>query len=188
MPQRDSKHRRTPPNEGVGPVPAYIEGTRSSEKQMRAKFRTLCLVGLSVGAFAACSSLGSLGNIFGSGTQAVTGNYTLRTVNGQQLPYTFSQNGSTTTIQSDYYALNTDNTYVETTSETVSNGLRTSNVTQTERGNWSQSNNGYVTFQPTYSTQGVTGSYSATLSGGGILGGGTTLTIAANGATSVYSQ
>ena len=155
---------------------------------MRSKFQTLCLAGISLSALAACSSLGSLGNILGSGSQSVSGNYTLRTVNGQQLPYTFTQNGSTTTVQSDYYSLNTDNTYVETTNETVSNGLRTSNVTQTERGNWSQNNNGAISFQPTYSTQGVTGVYSGTLSGGGILGGGTTLTISANGANSVYSQ
>jgi hypothetical protein len=155
---------------------------------MRSKLRALCLAGLSLGVLAACSSLGSLGNIFGTGSQSVSGNYTLRTVNGSQLPYTFSQSGSTITIQSDYFALNTDNTYVETTNETISNGLRTSNVTQTERGNWSQNNNSGITFNPTYSTQGVTGAYSGSLSGGGILGGGTTLTISANGATSVYSQ
>jgi hypothetical protein len=156
---------------------------------MRASFRSICVAAISVGTLAACSSLGGLGNILGGGgTQTVAGNYTLQTVNGNGLPYTFSQNGASTTIQSDYYSLNTDNTYVETTQETVSNGIRTSNVTQTERGNWQDNGNGTVTFQPTYSTQGVTGTYSGTVGGGGILGGATTLTISANGATSVYSH
>jgi hypothetical protein len=80
---------------------------------MRARIRSICTTAITIGAFAACSSLGGLGNILGgSGTQTVTGNYTLQTVNGNGLPYTFSQNGSSTTIQSDYYSLNTDQTYV----------------------------------------------------------------------------
>jgi hypothetical protein len=156
---------------------------------MRARFRSICTAAIAIGTFAACSSIPGLGNILGgSGTQTVTGNYTLQTVNGNGLPYTFSQNGASTTIQSDYYSLNTDQTYTETTQETVSNGIRSSNVTQTERGNWQQSSNGVVTFQPTYSTQGVTGTYSGSVGGGGIFGGSATLTVSANGATSVYSH
>ena len=155
---------------------------------MKGKIGFFCAAAVSIGTLAACSQLGTLGSVFGGGSQTVTGSYSLQTVNGNQLPYTFSQNGDSTTIQADYYTLNTDNTYVESTNETVSNGIRSSNVTQTERGNWSQSSNGIITFSPTYSSQGVTAAYSGTLGGGGVFGGGATLTISANGLQSVYSQ
>lgn len=137
---------------------------------------TLAVMGL-----AACS------DVSGPNTQSAVGNYALQTVNGNRLPYTFGQNGTTVSVQSDTYTLNGDYTYTEYTNETVSNGFQNSNVTRTEYGQWSQNNNA-VAFSPTQSSDGSYASYTGSLSGGGgILGGGADLTIAINGTVSVYT-
>lgn len=135
-----------------------------------------CLVGLG-----ACSDLTNPVN------QSAAGTYALVTVNGNNLPFTYSQGGTTVTIQSDTYALNNDGTYSELTDETISNGFQTQEVAETETGFWSQDNNALY-FRPSSSTQGYVNSYTGSLTGGGILGGGTTLTLQVNGIVSVYQM
>lgn len=125
-----------------------------------------------VGGLAACSDVT---NPFG---QSAAATYSLQTVNGYPLPYTFGQNGSTVSIQGDSYVLNNDNSYGEVTNETVSNGYQGSNVTQTEYGTWSQ-NSGNITFRPTSSTRGSYSVYTGYLNNG-------TLSISANGTVSIY--
>lgn len=148
--------------------------TFDTERAMQ-KRRLVTLTGaaLCVAALAACSDLTTP---FGRSAAAT---YSLQTVNGYQLPYTFNQGGSTIAVQGDTYVLNNDYTYNEITNETVSNGYQGSNVSQTEYGTWSQ-NNSSIRFTPRSSTQGSYSSYTGYLDGGG------TLSIALNGTTSVY--
>lgn len=147
---------------------------------MRLRLRAVLTAALCVGSLAACS------DITNPNGQSAGGTYDLQTVNGSQLPYTFSTGGATVSVQSDVYTLTNNYSYSEVTTETVSNGFQNSNVTQTEYGNWSQNNNA-ITFTPTTSTQGSFTPYTGSLSGGGLLGGGANLTIAINGTVSIYS-
>lgn len=148
---------------------------------MRVHALKLLAATLATFGLAACS------DISGPNTQSATGTYVLQTVNGNRLPYTFNQNGTIVSVQSDTYALNSDYTYSEYTNETVSNGFQNSGVTRTEYGNWSQNNNA-VAFSPISSSNGSYASYTGSLSsGGGILGGGADLTISINGTVSIYS-
>lgn len=137
--------------------------------------RLLTLVGavLTVGGLAACSDVT---NPFARSAAAT---YSLQTVNGNPLPYTFYQNNSTVSIQGDAYVLNNDYSYGEITNETVSNGYQSSNATQTEYGTWSQ-NNSTITFTPTSGTRGSYSSYTAYLDNGG------NLRVSLNGTTSIY--
>lgn len=144
--------------------------------------RTALVAALTVGALAACTDSTSPLN------QSAVGTYVLQTVNGNPLPYTFTQSGSQVSIQGDTYTLYNDYTYTENTDETVYNGYQTSSVRESEAGRWSQSNNA-VTFTPTQSTFGNYTPYTASLTGGGgLLGGGASLTISINGTVSVYAK
>lgn len=145
-------------------------------------FRVALTAMLTVAALGACSN----DNLTNPGNGSAT-RFALESVNGNSLPYTFGQGGSTVSIQGDTYTLYTDNTYSEVTNETVSNGYQATNVQESESGNWYQ-NNTAVTFTPTSSTRNSFSSYTGSLSGGGLLGGGSALTITANGTVSVYSQ
>jgi hypothetical protein len=110
------------------------------------------------------------------------GVYILQTVNGTQVPYSFTDNsGNTITIQSDTYSLNSDFTYSELRIEKI-NGLTQS---QAESGSWSQSSN-FVTFTPSQSDISLQ-IYQGTIATGGGFGGSQTLTISINGVVGVYS-
>jgi hypothetical protein len=140
------------------------------------------LVGaLGASAFVACADITSPAN------QSAAGRYALQTVNGYTLPYTFGSGNSTVSLQSDFYTLSNDGTYTETTNETVSNGFQYQNVTQNESGRWSQNGNA-VSFYPSFNSQGNLNPYTGSLSGGGILSGGLSLTIGVNGVVSVYEM
>jgi hypothetical protein len=146
----------------------------NAEIEMRLRsLSTLLGAMLCVGGLAACSDVT---NPFGRPAAAT---YSLQTVNGYQLPYTFDQGGSTVSIQGDTYVLHDDNSYGEITNETVSNGYQTSNVSQTEYGTWSQ-NGSSIEFRPTSSTRGSASSYTGYVDGQG------TLRISFNGTVSVY--
>ena len=131
-----------------------------------------------VGAVACSDSTSPFGD-------SASGTYYLDTVNGNQLPYIFSQGSSTVSIQADTYVLNNNGTYTETTQEQVSNGFGGSSVTQSEYGNWYQNNNA-VEFDPVQSTRGSLSTYTGSLTGGTFSGGD--LTISANGTVSIYSK
>ena len=131
----------------------------------------LVAVALGASAFVACSDITSPAN------QNASGQYALATVNGYSLPYTFGSGNSTVSLQS----------YNETTTETISNGFQSQYVTLNESGRWSQSGNA-VSFYPSYNTQGNLNPYTGSVSGGGFLGGGLTLTIGVNGVVSVYEM
>lgn len=141
----------------------------------------LVAVALGASAFVACSDITSPAN------QNASGQYALATVNGYSLPYTFGSGNSTVSLQSDYYSLGSDGSYNETTTETISNGFQSQYVTLNESGRWSQSGNA-VSFYPSYNTQGNLNPYTGSVSGGGFLGGGLTLTIGVNGVVSVYEM
>lgn len=120
-----------------------------------------------------------------STNSSAAGIYALQTVNGNPLPFSVQQsNGTVVTIQSDVYTLNTDNTYSERTSETLGNGQT---VTRAEEGDWSQNNNA-IQFVPTVNTGGQYTNYTGSLTGGGLLSSGLTLTIGINGIVEVYQQ
>ncbi len=149
---------------------------------MQKHLRAMLVAAISVATISACSNNDLTSPINSSGTR-----FALQTVNGNQLPFTFSQGGSTVSVQGDTYTLYADNTYTEVTNELVSNGYQSGQVQESESGTWYQ-NNTAVTFRPTSSTQNSFTPYTGSLSGGGFLGGGTTLTIAVNGTVSVYGE
>ena len=147
---------------------------------MQHRFRSSLAMGL------AALALGAVGcTDLTSNTSSASGTYVLATVNGNQLPYQVQQtNGSVVTIQSDVYTLSSDNTYTEMTTLRLSNGQTT---TASEQGDWSQSNTA-VQFMPTVSSSGTYVNYTGSLSGGGLLSSGQTLTIGINGVVEVYQQ
>ena len=83
---------------------------------------------------------------------SLVGSYSLRTINGNTLPYTFS-NGSV--LVSDRLTLNSDNSYVDIA--TFSNGS-----SSTEQGFWS-SNNNVITFNDQTDNFQYTGSLSGSI-------------------------
>jgi hypothetical protein len=120
-----------------------------------------------------------------STNRAADGTYVLATVNGNPLPFQVQQpSGSVVTIESDVYTLSADNTYTEMTTLRLANGQTT---TASEQGDWAQSNTA-VQFMPTVSSSGTYVNYTGSLSGGGLLSNGLTLTIGVNGVVEVYEQ
>lgn len=147
---------------------------------MQHRLRSSLAMGLTLVALGAvgCTDLTST-NASGAGT------YVLATVNGNPLPFQVQQtNGSVVTIQSDVYTLSSDNTYTEMTTLKLSNGQTT---TASEQGDWSQ-NDTAIQFMPTVSSSGTYVNYTGSLSGGGLLSGGRSLTIGLNGVVEVYDQ
>lgn len=143
---------------------------------MLARAKALMAAALLVGAASACSDT--------TGVNArADGIYSLQTVNGTQVPYSYVDNsGNNITIQSDTYVLNSNFTYSEQRAEIVNNQV----VGQSESGSWSQSNN-VVTFTPSQSDISLQ-IYQGTIQNSGIFGGTRTLTISVNGVTGVYSE
>ena len=132
--------------------------------------RRLVLVALSALTLAACTD-----NTAPSGD--FRGTYALRTINGSNLPYTFP--GSSTTVQSETMAINTDGSYTDT--------INYSSSTYIERGFYT-ANNGSIFFTPTPTSQNPSPtSYQGSVSGSVL----TILIPGGNGSTgysSVYAK
>ena len=97
-------------------------------------------------ALAACSNDATTPSV------SLVGTYSLRTINGNPLPFTFS---SGSVLVSDRLSLNVDNSYVDIA--TFSNGS-----TSTEQGFWS-SNNNVITFNDQTDNIQYTGSLSGSV-------------------------
>jgi hypothetical protein len=149
---------------------------------MFSRVKLLVAAALVVGGAAACTDLTGF-----SGT--VDGTYFLQTVNGNQLPYSFFDNtsGSTITVQSGTYALNSNRTYTALLTYTSTTNNQTTTGSQSESGAWSQSGN-VVTFTPTFSDVGDYTIYSATMANSTTFGGSRTLRTSVNGLTAIYSD
>jgi len=150
---------------------------------MKRLSRHTLTIGLAAGALAVAAA--GCNDSTGPTRRSAVGLYALQTVNGNALPYTFSTGGGVTeTITSDRYTLNGDYTYTEVTRIQFSDGTTT---TASEAGNWAQNYNA-LSFQPTSSSSNNFSAYTASLTGGGVLGGGLTMTIGVNGVVEVYTM
>jgi len=147
---------------------------------MFSRARLLVAAALVVGGAAACSDLTGF-----NGT--ADGSYFLQTVNGNTLPYSFSESGSTITVLSGTYALNSNRTYTALLTYRITTGSQTSTGSQSESGDWTQSGNS-VTFTPTFSDVQDYTVYSATMANSSTFGGSRTLRTSVNGLTAVYSD
>ena len=114
--------------------------------------RSIVRMAVSVGALAALVSCGSDA---GTGVRAaVTGSYTLSTVNGQPLPFTENSTGAVVKITAGALVANSDGTFSETTTRaTTPPGGTTTTSTTTLNGTF-QVGNQVVVF--TYSASGQT--------------------------------
>ncbi|HEY5087156.1 MAG TPA: hypothetical protein VII66_07375 [Gemmatimonadaceae bacterium] len=142
-------------------------------------FRSLAVV-VALAALAACTDNTS------PVTQLSGGSYSLQTVNGTNVPYTYTSGSTTITIQSDIYTLNNDGTYSESISEIISNGFSSSPASDGESGTWSQNGNAVV-FAPSYSTQNNYSQYTGALSGSSTFSH-STLTFSYSGVVWVYAH
>jgi hypothetical protein len=141
-----------------------------------ARMRVLLAAAVVVGGAAACSDLTG-NNVNAEGT------YSIQTVNGTQVPYTYTDNsGNTIFLQSDDYSLNNDGTYQEFRTWRT-NGLAQSGL---EDGIWTQNGN-VVEFTPQTSDFSLQ-PYQATVRSTSEFGGSRTLTISINGTTAIYSD
>lgn len=119
-------------------------------------------------------------------TQITGGSYSLQTVNGTAVPYSYSSGANTVTIQRDVYTLNNDGTYNESINETNYNGYTTNSANDAEAGTWSQNGNAVV-FAPSYSTQANYNQYTGSLTGGSTFSH-SSLTFSYNGVVWVYNH
>ncbi len=119
-------------------------------------------------------------------TQITSGSYSLQTVNGSAVPYSYSAGANTVTIQSDIYTLNNDGTYNESINETVYNGYTTNSANDAEAGTWNQNGNAVV-FAPSYSTQANYNQYTGSLTGSSTFSR-SSLTFSDNGVVWVYNH
>ncbi len=142
-------------------------------------FKSLAAV-VALAAFAACSDSTS------PSTQLAGGSYSLQSVNGSNLPYSYSSGSSTLTIQNDSYNLSNNGTYSETINETISNGYSSTPASDAEAGTWSQNGNAVV-FAPNYSTQSNYTQYTGSLSTGGTFSH-SSLTFSYSGVVWVYNH
>jgi hypothetical protein len=142
-------------------------------------FRSLAVV-------AALATFGACTDNTSPSTQFAGGSYSLQTVNGSSLPYSYPSGSSTITIQNDTYTLNNDGSYSESINETVSNGFSTSPASDAEAGTWSQNGNAVV-FSPNYSTQNSYTQYTGSLTTGGTFSH-SSLTFSYNGVVWVYNH
>lgn len=76
---------------------------------------------------------------------SVTGRWTLQTIDNAQLPYSGVSNGTLITITADVLVIDSDGSYSDVTSYTITSGATLLNGTRTEQGNW-QAANGNVSF------------------------------------------
>ena len=143
---------------------------------MMAHAKVLMAAALVFGGAVACS------DVTGNNVDA-QGSFFLETVNGQQVPYSFTDNnGNQVVVQGDQYSLNGDGTYNDLQTSRV-NGVAQSG---TEFGTWTQSNN-TIFFQPSQSDFGLV-PYQATVRNSSQFNGSRTMTISLNGSTAVYSD
>ena len=70
---------------------------------------------------------------------AVEGVYSLRTVNGQPLPYTVQQNGTTIVLTSDVLTVSEDGSWNETIAYRLTQNSQTTNEADADAGSWSRS-------------------------------------------------
>ena len=115
-------------------------------------------------AIAALVTVAACSDSTSPGSQYAGGSYALQSVNGTNIPYTYTSGSSTITIQSDIYTLNNDGTYSESINETVSNGFSSTPASDAEAGSWFQNGNAIV-FKPNYNTQNNYSQYTGALSG-----------------------
>jgi hypothetical protein len=148
---------------------------------VRPSFKSLATI-VALVAVAACSD----STAPGGGQQAAGGSYTLQTVNGADIPYTYTSGANTITIQSDTYMLNANGTYSETITESISNGSTSSPGADTESGTWAQ-NGTAVAFTPTQSSQNNLTAYTAALTSGTTFSH-SILTFSSNGVVWVYEH
>jgi hypothetical protein len=125
--------------------------------------RRIAVLGLVV-AIMACS------NDSTSPSGSVAGTYTLQTINGTALPYTFSSPNGSVVLESDVLTLFSNGTYTDVPQYSPSQG------SSTENGTWSN-NNGSITFDD--QTDGI--EYQGSVSG-------TVLTEFVSGFTEVYHK
>ena len=118
---------------------------------MRRLFAVLALATL-----AACGSDSSIN----PNNDAVEGVYSLRTVNGQPLPYTVQQNGTTIVLTSDVLTVSNDGSWNETIAYRLSQNGQTTNEADADAGSWSRSGD-IMTFTST-----AVGNFSGTYSKG----------------------
>ena len=130
--------------------------------------------------FAACSDTTSP---YGT---SVGGSYSLQSVNGTTLPYTYTSGGTTISIQNDIYTLNNNGSYSETISETISNGSSYSPASDAESGTW-YANGSAIVFTPTYSTQNNYAQYTGSLSSASTFNH-SSITFSYNGVVWVYNH
>ncbi|HEY8310182.1 MAG TPA: hypothetical protein VIG47_06475, partial [Gemmatimonadaceae bacterium] len=128
----------------------------------------------------ACTDMTGLGN------QTIGGTYALASVNSNGIPFTYTSGSNTITINSDIYTLQRNGTYSEIIDETVSNGYSSSPASDAESGTWTQSANAVV-FYPSYSTQGSTTQYTASLTSGSTFSR-SSLTFSYSGVVWIYNH
>jgi len=147
------------------------------DSSMFSRVRLLFAAALVLGGTAACADLTGM-------NARADGTFYLQTVNGNRVPYSYTDNsGNSVTVQGDTYALNSNGTYTEQATYRINNGT----ASQSESGNWSQSNN-VVTFSPLQSSISDFAVYQGTLSNSGVFGGSRALSITINGTTAIYSE
>lgn len=98
-------------------------------------------------------------------TADISGTYSLQSVGGTAIPYTFQSSGSTVTLTSDILTVGSDGTWSETVNyQQVANGQTTTNSVN-DGGTWTRSGtsvsfysqtNGIVAYTGTYSTDTLT--------------------------------
>lgn len=114
----------------------------------------------------------------GTGPEAsLAGTYTLRTVNGQNLPFTFFQAaGYKAEILSDTYTVNANGTFSNTAQFRETEGTTVTTTSETYTGTWTQSGNAIVFKDNEGDSQTAT------------FTGGNTLTMTAEGLVAVYRK
>jgi hypothetical protein len=160
--------------------PGYASRTLLRIELMFSRVRLLVAAALVVGGASACSDL-----IGFDGT--ADGTYVLYTVNGDDLPYSYTLAGTTYTVLNGTYQLDTDQTYNTSVSLRIADSFGTRTESRFESGDWSQSGNS-VTFTPFDSDTGDFATYRATMSNDSRFGGTRTLRTSKNGLTGVYSD
>lgn len=147
---------------------------------MMTRVKALVAAALLVGGAAACTDL------TGGTTVAADGVFFLQTINGNTVPFSFDDGaGTTTTIQNDTYALNTDGTY----SEQALFQINGNSSSYSESGFWTQSGN-LVTFGPNQSSDPNNNfvSYQGSVGTSNVFAGAKTLTLSFVGFTAIYSE
>ena len=147
-----------------------------------ARLKVLMAAALLVGGATACSDLTGT-------TVRADGVYYLQTVNGNTVPYSYSDNttGHTLTVLGDTYSVNSDGTYSDQQIYREDTGTQILNRSYTESGTWAQRNN-VVSFYPSQSSTGNLSTYQGTIANSNVFGGARTLSVTLSGTTWFYSE